>query len=338
VRWGPAIGLEIAGEPPDQVAHVLLRPAQESGEGADPVHEALRMHPAQGMAADLELPGIIADHSRVGQQAMGSDRAFEPSIVMGARRRSAPEPGGLNRSAPSLRGQTMFRRSRRVYVWSHERRDDGFGASYKSGAWSPRTDALPTYARTFKQQGQSICKKIRLSGTCIPTKPGKPIAVGRLELFDHASRGMISLRQFEGGIREITTTPVRTNVLCRQSDPRMKLRQRIVRASSFQLGPLCLGTPCRVPQALDNQVILRAKMTIERHLVGSGGFSDRIDADPSDAVFSEQAASRIDDPIARANLWRTHFPRQAVSRHRKFPPALLTSLLLVCNYHIVTYR
>ncbi len=44
-------------------------------EGVELVNKTLGMDPAQGMRADLELTGIIADDHRCGQQIMGLDTA-----------------------------------------------------------------------------------------------------------------------------------------------------------------------------------------------------------------------------------------------------------------------
>ena len=48
-------------EPPDQAAQPLLRGAVLVGEGVELVDQPLGMDPAQGMAADIELAGIVAD-------------------------------------------------------------------------------------------------------------------------------------------------------------------------------------------------------------------------------------------------------------------------------------
>src|SRR5215470_18559185 len=44
-------------------------------EGVELVNETLSMNPAQGVRADFELTGIIADDHRLGQQAVGLDAA-----------------------------------------------------------------------------------------------------------------------------------------------------------------------------------------------------------------------------------------------------------------------
>src|SRR5881227_1949320 len=60
-----AIGLEVAIEPPDQPADVGLRALMQVGERVQLVHQAFGMDPAQGVAPDVELPGIVADDDRL---------------------------------------------------------------------------------------------------------------------------------------------------------------------------------------------------------------------------------------------------------------------------------
>src|SRR5260370_41472438 len=57
----PLVGLEIAVEPPDQASQALLRRAVPVGEGVELVDQPLGVNPAQPMAADIELAGIVAD-------------------------------------------------------------------------------------------------------------------------------------------------------------------------------------------------------------------------------------------------------------------------------------
>src|SRR4051794_14483570 len=70
-----AVGLEVAVEPPDQRAHVLLRDTLPVGEGIELVDQAFGMDPTQGVAADRELAGIVADQDGIRQEAVGLDAA-----------------------------------------------------------------------------------------------------------------------------------------------------------------------------------------------------------------------------------------------------------------------
>jgi hypothetical protein len=78
------------------VAHLLLRPALLISEGVELVHEARGLHPAQSMAADVELASIVTDDHGVAPQAMGGDRAPERPIAGVAYRIGHdPEPGRI---------------------------------------------------------------------------------------------------------------------------------------------------------------------------------------------------------------------------------------------------
>ena len=60
-----AVGLEVAVEPPDQRARMLLRDTLPVGEGVELVDQAFGMDPTQGVAADRELAGIVADQDGI---------------------------------------------------------------------------------------------------------------------------------------------------------------------------------------------------------------------------------------------------------------------------------
>ena len=65
--WGvAAIGLEISVQPPDAGPNTLLGPALVFAEGVQLVHQALCMHPAQCMAADVELEQYPSRLNRTG--------------------------------------------------------------------------------------------------------------------------------------------------------------------------------------------------------------------------------------------------------------------------------
>ena len=60
-----AVCLESGVEVPDQLAHTLLGGAVVVGERIQLVHQPFSMHPAQRVAADGELPGIITQHDGI---------------------------------------------------------------------------------------------------------------------------------------------------------------------------------------------------------------------------------------------------------------------------------
>jgi hypothetical protein len=75
------VALEVAVEPPDQLAHESLGGALKLGEGIELVRQLLRVHPAEGMLTHDELAGIVADDHRVGQQVSGYTKWALPHVV-----------------------------------------------------------------------------------------------------------------------------------------------------------------------------------------------------------------------------------------------------------------
>jgi hypothetical protein len=55
-------------EVPDQAAKLLLRGAVVVVEGVQLMHQPFRVNPAQRMPADVELPGVIAQHDGIAQE------------------------------------------------------------------------------------------------------------------------------------------------------------------------------------------------------------------------------------------------------------------------------
>src|SRR5215472_4556869 len=74
------VGDEVAVEPPDQGANPLLGHASVLGECVELVDETLGMHPAQGMAPDIELPGVVTDDDSIVQKTMRLDGAEQGSL------------------------------------------------------------------------------------------------------------------------------------------------------------------------------------------------------------------------------------------------------------------
>src|SRR5271154_7516072 len=110
---------------------------------------------------------------------------------------------------------------------------------------------------------------------------------------------MVGFRQFDRRIREVAAPLVVEYKFGAASDPGVQLRQGIARVFRFDSGPPSSAFERHVAQTLNDQVVLRAEVTVERHLVGAGRLSDRIDADASDTVLVEQVPGGASDPIAR---------------------------------------
>jgi hypothetical protein len=64
---GP-ISLKPGVEIPDQAGKPCLRGMVAVGEGGQFMHQPFAMHPAQRALADVELPGIIAQHDGIAEE------------------------------------------------------------------------------------------------------------------------------------------------------------------------------------------------------------------------------------------------------------------------------
>jgi hypothetical protein len=69
------IGFEGGVEAPDQPAYQCLGGAVLVGEGVQLMHQPFRMHPAQGVLADVELPRSVAQDDRILQETVRRPRA-----------------------------------------------------------------------------------------------------------------------------------------------------------------------------------------------------------------------------------------------------------------------
>src|SRR3984885_2374907 len=72
---GEPVSFEAGVEVPDQPTDQRLRGTMAVIEGVQLVYEPLRMHPAQRVTADGELPGVIAQHHGVAQKSVRLDAA-----------------------------------------------------------------------------------------------------------------------------------------------------------------------------------------------------------------------------------------------------------------------
>jgi hypothetical protein len=108
-------------------------------------------------------------------------------------------------------------------------------------------------------------------------------------------RRMIAFGKFNRGISEIATTAIVENALGTDANPRAKLSQRIIRIFAIEADPNLVDLTGDVTQARDNQIVLRAEVAVERHLVGAGRLRDRVNTDPPDPMLTEEITGCTDD-------------------------------------------
>ena len=176
-------------------------------------------------------------------------------------------------------------------------------------ALGPSTPTLWRLTRAPSSNNDKV--SARRSACAIPTfahRFRETVAVFGLDLFDHSPCGMVGFRQFDRRIREVAAPLVIEYKFGAASDPGVQLRQGIARVYRFDFGPPSFGFERHVAQTLNDQVVLRAEVTVERHLVGAGRLGDRIDANASDSVFVEQVPGGAGNPIARARPTSRRIP------------------------------
>ncbi len=150
-----------------------------------------------------------------------------------------------------------------------------------------------------KSRKHFIRKDFRLAITCSPEDLDEAIVLSLLVGFDHRPGGMAGI-EFHGGIGE--------------GAPAFELVGENVLDVIDPSGEFFLGrAPSFAKQVIENfdifvrklldigddEVILRAKVPVERHLVRQRGFSDRLDPDRVHAKSIEKLAGCNDDPLAR---------------------------------------
>jgi hypothetical protein len=175
---------------------------------------------------------------------------------------------------------------------SFANRDETCGRPFNAGT-------LAADAGAFEQKRQGIRKQICFCDSGALTKFRQAIALVSLKLFNDMPRRMIAFGKLNRGICEIATAAIVENALGTNANPRAKLSQRIIRIFAIELDPNLVDLAGDVTQARDNQIILRAEVAVERHLVGAGCLRDRVNADPPDPVLTEEVTGRTDDAFPR---------------------------------------
>ena len=108
---------------------------------------------------------------------------------------------------------------------------------------------------------------------------------------------MIALHQLGGGVDQLAIAMVDRHIVAGALDPVLELSPGVAGMGRFQSLPEGLGLGGRLLDAGNDQIVLRAEMTIERHLVAVRSVGDRVDPDPANAVLPEEVARSIDDPV-----------------------------------------
>src|SRR5208282_4248037 len=179
-----------------------------------------------------------------------------------------------------------------------EGRDHGLARPHEIGAGSSGSDTAAADSGAFDQKNNRVREQARLRGARSLAQPRQTVALTFLELLDHPEPGMPRLGQFDRGVRKIAAALVLGDEFGRPSDIAIKLSDGIAWACGFDVGPNLVGLPPFAAQILANEIVLRPEVTVERHLVGAGGFSNRLDPHSPDAVTMKEILRARDDTLA----------------------------------------
>ena len=154
------------------------------------------------------------------------------------------------------------------------------------------------------KQDKRVGEQVGLRGAGAGAQSRQPLALTDLERLDHLEPGMTLLRQFDRGVRQVATALVLGDELSRLLDEAMELSDRIVGAGGLDLRPNLVRLLSLVIEIFENEIVLRAEVAIERHLVGARRLGDGFDADAANAMTVEEVLSAVDDALAWLGLAR----------------------------------
>ena len=170
----------------------------------------------------------------------------------------------------------------------------------EAGAGAIGAGALAADAGAFEKEDERIGHQVGVGDAGCATEAGKAVAVRRLEALDETAGGMFGLGEFDRRIGERAAASVDEDAAAALLHPAVQLRERVAGIARGERLPHGFDFVGDFLQAGDDEIVLRAEMPIERHLVAAGGFGDRLDADGAQAMPVEQVARGGDDPLARA--------------------------------------
>jgi hypothetical protein len=160
-------------------------------------------------------------------------------------------------------------------------------------------DALAADAGAFQQQPQRVGEQIGFGDPGVPAEPGEAVALFRLEFLNDVSRRMIAFGELDRHIGHVAAAPIVANAFAANTNKGMELRERVAGIILLESAPDRISLASHLVQTSNDQIILRAEVTIERHFVGVCGFRDGVNADPSDPVFAKEISCGADDSLSR---------------------------------------
>jgi len=163
-------------------------------------------------------------------------------------------------------------------------------------------------ARPFHQQEELVGDPLRPRVSRLAHQRDQALALAALVHLDHPARRVLAPGELDRGVGE------RAAAHARFARPLRHLPQQIAQLRLGVAGvlgarlvphPFALGGERR--EIRRDQLVARAEMAVERHLVGAGSGGDGIDAHRVDAIAVEKLARRLQNTSARRRFLHLSF-------------------------------
>src|SRR5271166_3965485 len=181
-----------------------------------------------------------------------------------------------------------------------ERRNHRLARSHEICARTFGSDAAATHSRAFNQENERIGEQLRPRCARGSAQSRQTVALADLEFFDHPQPRMAFFGQFDRSVRKVAATLVLRDKFRSLLDKAVKLADWISRVAGLDLRPYLVGLPSLIIQILENKIVLRTEVAIERHLIGACRLGDGVDANTANAAPVEQILRAHEDPLTRS--------------------------------------
>src|SRR5207253_6464544 len=148
-------------------------------------------------------------------------------------------------------------------------RNKSFADRDEAPAGAFDADALATDTGAFEQQPQAVGEQIGFDDPGLAAKLRQSITLFDLEFFNKVPRRMIAFSKFDCCVGDIAAAAVVARAFGAATDPGMKLCQRVTGMVGFKSVPDLVCLLGGIAKAGNHQIVLRAEVTIQRHLVGA---------------------------------------------------------------------
>jgi hypothetical protein len=220
-----------------------------------------------------------------------------------------------------------------VRLWGRMGRDDRLTDARHPRLQAFAAAALRIGAGPLYHQEKFLGEQFRLVQSGRLAQAGQSFTLATLERIDHGPAGVASLGEFHCGIGQETAALLAARELGgHAAKPGIEPRPR-VRMSCLQSLPERVRTFGEATQALDDEVVFRGEVPIERHLVGAGRLGDGFDAHGPNSMEVKKLVRGREDALARRHAGTAlRFVKARLTLHCLGP---LTRVLPVSTYRVL---